>query len=102
MINNNIPEVIFIVPYRSRPQHKYFFSLYYSNILKEANYNYEIYFSHQCDARSFNRGATKNIGFLIVKNKYPNDYKNMTLVFNDVDIMPLNKNFIDYAPLNGR
>ena len=38
----------------------------------------------------------KNIGFLIVKDMYPNDYKNITLVFNDVDTMPFTKNFIQY------
>jgi len=57
--------------------------------------DYEIYFSHQCDARNFNRGATKNIGFLAMKKKYPNDYKNMTFIFNDVDTIPFNKIF-DY------
>ena len=72
-----VPKVIFIVPYRNRPQHKFFFSNYLTSVLKgsEIDLNYEIYFSHQCDARSFNRGATKNIGFIAVKEKYPDDYQ---------------------------
>ena len=61
-----VPKRVFIVPYRSRIQHKFFFSKYMSFILEDQD-DYEIYFSHQCDARTFNRGATKNIGFLAIK-----------------------------------
>jgi hypothetical protein len=43
----------------------------------------------------------KNIGFLVVKNKYPNDYRNITLVFNDVDTMPYTKNFLNYETTHG-
>ena len=90
--NQPIPKKVFIVPYRNRHQHKYFFSTYLSNILKNDN-DYEIYFSHQCDSRSFNRGATKNIGFLAIKEKYPNDYKEITFIFNDIDTIPFNNIF---------
>jgi hypothetical protein len=93
------PKRIFIVPYRNRLQHKFFFCKYMSFILENCD-DYEIYFSHQCDARTFNRGATKNIGFLAVKTKYPNDYKNMTFIFNDIDTIPFNKIF-DYETKEG-
>jgi hypothetical protein len=89
-----IPKRVFIVPYRNRVQHKFFFSKYMSFILEDCD-DYEIYFSHQCDARTFNRGAAKDIGFLAVKEKYPNDYKDITFIFNDVDTIPFNKIF-DY------
>jgi hypothetical protein len=84
---SQIPKIVFIVPYRNRPQHKFFFSNYLTTIM-EGNNDYEVYFSHQCDARSFNRGATKNIGFLAIKNKYPDNYRDITFVFNDIDTIP--------------
>ena len=89
-----IPKRVFIVPYRNRLQHKFFFSKYMSFILENCD-DYEIYFSHQCDARTFNRGATKNIGFLALKAKYPNHYQNISFIFNDIDTIPFNKLF-DY------
>ena len=95
----SIPKIVFIVPYRNRPQHKFFFSNYVTTILSDRD-DYEIYFSHQCDARSFNRGGSKNIGFLAIKDKYPNDYKNITFVFNDVDTIPF-ANLFDYETVSG-
>jgi hypothetical protein len=99
---SKIPKVVFIVPYRSRPQHKFFFSNYLKTIMDESNLkdDYEVYFSHQCDIRAFNRGATKNIGFLAVKEKYPNDYKNITFVFNDIDTIPFS-NIFDFETVPG-
>jgi len=98
-VPTKIPKRIFIVPYRNRVQHKFFFSKYMSFILEDDD-DYEIYFSHQCDARTFNRGATKNIGFIAARNKYPNDYKDITFIFNDVDTIPFNKIF-DYNTEHG-
>jgi hypothetical protein len=63
--------------------------------------DYVIHYIHQKDERIFNRGAMKNIGFIVVKNKYPNDYKNITLVFNDVDTMPVKKNLFHYDTVPG-
>ena len=94
-----VPKRVFIVPYRNRVQHKFFFSKYMSFILEDCD-DYEIFFSHQCDARTFNRGATKNIGFMAVREKYPNDYKNITFIFNDIDTIPFTKIF-DYETTPG-
>jgi hypothetical protein len=94
-----IPKRIFIVPYRNRIQHKFFFSKYMSFILEDCD-DYEIMFSHQCDARTFNRGAVKNIGFIAAKNKYPEHYKDITFIFNDVDTIPFYKIF-DYDTTYG-
>ena len=94
------PKLVFIVPYRNRIQHKFYFSTYITAILKDITVPYEIYFSHQCDARSFNRGGTKNIGFLAVKAKYPNHYKDMTFVFNDIDTIPFS-NIFEYQTTPG-
>lgn len=98
-MNSSVPKRIFIVPYRNRLEHKFFFSKQMSFILENEK-DYEIYFSHQCDNRNFNRGATKNIGFLAMKDKYPDDYKNITFIFNDVDTLPFHKIF-DYQTKKG-
>lgn len=94
-----IPKRVFIVPYRNRIQHKFFFSKYMSFIL-ENDEDYEIYFTHQCDARTFNRGAIKDIGFIAVRNKYPQHYRDITFIFNDVDTIPFTKIF-DYETSHG-
>ena len=91
------PYIVFIVPYRDRKQQYNFFSKHMKEIMVDYPKGYyEIFYIHQCDNREFNRGAMKNIGFLFVKQKYPNHYKDITLVFNDIDIMPFTKNFLNY------
>ena len=99
---SKIPKVVFIVPYRNRPQHKFFFSNYIKTIMDESilKDDYEVYYSHQCDIRAFNRGATKNIGFLAIKKKYPDNYKNITFIFNDIDTIPFS-NIFDYETVSG-
>ena len=102
-LQNQIPKLIFVVPYRDREQqYRFFHKQMTTEIL--ADYpkgSYKIWYIHQCDSRDFNRGAMKNIGFLVAKQIYPYDYKNITLVFNDVDTMPFNKNFLHYETSSG-
>ena len=94
------PQIIFIIPYRNRLQQKQFFINYIKIIMQDIN-DYEIYFSTQTDERPFNRGVTKNVGFLAMKQKYPNHYKNITFVFNDVDTLPYDKDIINYDTRQG-
>ena len=97
-----VPTEIFIIPYRNRKFLKIHFEKYMTYILEDIpKETYEIYFVHQNDNRPFNRGAMKNIGFLAMRNKYPNHYKNITFIFNDIDTMPVEKNYLNYSTTTG-
>ena len=96
------PTIVFIVPYRDRFTHRVFFTTYMKSVLEDyTSGSYEIYFSHQKDKRPFNRGAMKNIGFLAMKRKYPEHYRDITFVFNDVDTVPYAKKVFDYETTPG-
>jgi hypothetical protein len=95
--NLGIPKIVFIVPYRDRELHLDIFKKQMIKVMEDYNENdYNIIYVHQCDDRSFNRGAMKNIGFLFIKNNFPHHYKDITFVFNDVDTTPKEKNIIPY------
>jgi hypothetical protein len=98
----NIPSFIFIVPYRDRLDQMEFFKKQMNFVLEDTDPNrFHFFFIHQCDDRSFNRGAMKNIGFLAMKAKYPHHYQNITFVFNDVDTTPVFKNMFQYETTSG-
>jgi len=96
------PKFIFIIPYRNREQHRIFFSTYIQKIMEDTPKDeWAYYFVHQTDNRPFNRGAMKNIGFLAIKYRYPTDYKNIIMIFNDIDTLPYDKNILDFNTTNG-
>ena len=96
----SIPPIIFIVPYRDREQQQAFFRKQMAYVME--GINHRILYIHQNDTRGFNRGALKNIGFLVVRRLYPNNYRNITLVFNDVDTMPFTPKFLNYSTTSGK
>ena len=97
-----IPTKIFIVPYRNRQEDKRLFDQHIKYLLEDLPDNtYKIFFVHQNDSKPFNRGAMKNIGFLAVRAEYPDNYRDITLIFNDIDTYPVKKNSINYDTVRG-
>ena len=96
------PSIIFVIPYRDRKEHLEQFRRHMKMVMEDIESGtYRFLIVHQCDTKSFNRGAMKNIGFITASRLYPNDYRNMTFVFNDVDSMPMRKNMWDYKTRHG-
>jgi hypothetical protein len=91
----SIPEFVFIIPYRDRETMMQTFLSHMPIVLEGLSYKF--LFVHQCDNRMFNRGALKNIGFLFVKKSYPDNYRDITLVFNDIDCLPRHKGLLNYS-----
>lgn len=92
-----IPDIIFLIPYRDREEQKNIFQEKMDIIISKYDKSCELYYCFQNDERNFNRGALKNIGFLAMKEKYPDHYQNITFVFNDIDTFPTESHYLDYA-----
>ena len=95
-----VPARIFIVPYRDRATHRRDL-LDCLNKLLDGEDDWEIFFVHQQDARPFNRGAMKNIGFLVMRDRYPDHYRNITFIFHDVDTRPRYRGQFPYDTTRG-
>ena len=95
---------VFIVPYRDREKHKVLFMNYF-NYLREQSPDWsegvKLLFVHQVDRRQFNRGAMKNIGASHVAHLFPKTWKNINLVFHDVDTLPKRHVNFSYATTPG-
>ena len=96
-------KTIFIIPYRDREPHKKkWLEAMEKNLSDWDKSSYKILFIHQLDYKPFNRGAMKNIGFLVIKNLYPDSYKDITIIFHDVDTWAESKNLISYKTTKGK
>lgn len=98
-----VPQIVFLVPYRDRVQQRAFFQRHMTGtVLADMPEGmHQIWFVHQCDSRRFNRGAMKNIGVRIAQDVYPDHWRGITFVFNDVDTMPFTAGFFDYGTTHG-
>jgi hypothetical protein len=92
----NIPKYVFIVPYRDRLPQLICYINHMKYILEDLADNFQILICHQYDSRPFNRGAMKNLGFIYVKNKFPNTYKDIILIYQDIDTLPSYKNMFNF------
>jgi hypothetical protein len=83
---------VFIVPYRDRVEHKAKFISYYNKLIsirEEWGKGVRLLIVEQDDDRPFNRGALKNIGALHVHRLWGSEAGNITLVFHDIDTLPI-------------
>ena len=68
-MENEPPHTVFLIPYRDRVKEaKYFMAYFEHYVKKQPNMDSGaiFFFCHQSDTRPFNRGAMKNLGFLMI------------------------------------
>ena len=90
----------FIIPFRGREEQREVF-LNHMNVILKGTQPYMFIFVHQKDKRTFNRGAMKNIGFLYVREKFPEIYKKSTFIFHDIDFVPYKRGLFSYDTRSG-
>lgn len=93
------PDRVFIIPYRNRPKEKEMLDIFFNKLKTDRKWSdteVDFIYIQQTDKRLFNRGAMKNIGFLYIKNEFPNNYKDITLIFHDVDFYPNSTSLLPY------
>lgn len=74
-----------IIPYRNRSEQLQTFLIYMHNFLRKQNIHYRIYVIEQADQKPFNRAKLFNIGSIYAAHaQFP------CLIFNDVDMLPMN------------
>jgi len=101
----SIPHTVFIIPYRDRAKEKESLDIFLKSLKLDRNWtndDVKIFYINQLDNKRFNRGAMKNIGFLYVKETYPDDYKDITLIFHDVDFHPSTTSLLPYSTQEGK
>ena len=100
----SIPHTVFIIPYRNRPKEKESLDKFLTSLKKDRNWSdddVKILYITQSDNKYFNRGAMKNIGFLYLRYIYPENYKQITLIFHDVDFHPSTTQLLNYSTKKG-
>ena len=96
------PKFIIIVPIKNRNEQKFFWKKNIDYILEDyEKSSYKIFFVNQLDDNVINRGALRNIGFLVCREIYHKDYKNINFVFWDVDNIPYKKNLLNFNTIKG-
>ena len=95
-----VPKLAFVIPYRDRVnQKKDFINNMNKLLLENSITDYIFLFVEQNDERVFNRGAMKNFGYLYLKDRYPDHYQEINIIFNDIDTYP--NEYVDYSTSNG-
>lgn len=94
-----VPHTVFIIPYRNRPVEKAGLDSFLNKLRIDRKWgdDMNVIYVNQKDSKKFNRGAMKNIGFIYLKNTYPENYKNITMIFHDVDFYPITTDLLNYS-----
>jgi hypothetical protein len=85
-LNQNLPKIAIIVPYRNRDLNLKLFLEYMHQFLSDQNILYGIYIIEPIENLVFNRGLLLNIGFKEALKETDWD----CFIFHDIDLLPEN------------